>query len=157
MNKKQLEPPSKTLFFEDYVIGVTQTFGNVAISEEMIIEFANLYDPQFFHTDPTRAKDSIYEGLIASGWHTTAIMMRELTFNYISDVSSLGSPGIKNLRWIEPVRPNDILSFRTTIKKTRRSSSKPDRGIVESLIEVLNQEKKVVMDLNVTNFIACRT
>jgi acyl dehydratase len=151
------ETPHQERYFEDYLEGAIHTFGRVAVHEKMIIEFASRYDPQFFHVDPEKAEDSIYGGLISSGWHTTAIMMSQLALYYFSDVSSMGSPGLTDLRWMIPVRPGDTLSVRTTTTEARRSSSKPDRGIIKTFIEVLNQGSAVVMDLKATSFIACRS
>lgn len=143
-------------YFEDYVEGATYSFGSVPVDEAEVVDFARRYDPQFFHIDAEAAKGGLYGGLIASGWHTASMMMSQFAVHYLSDVSSLGSPGLTELRWIAPVRPGDVLSVRVTTTGTRRSASKPDRGIVQSHVEVLNQDDKVVMDFNATNFIACR-
>lgn len=143
-------------YFEDYVEGMDITFGSISVDEEEVIEFAKRYDPQVFHTDPEKAKQSHYGGLIASGWHTSSMMMKLLTQHYLSDVSSLGSPGLDHIRWIAPVRPGDTLKVRLKITDARKSQSKPDRGIVIAFIEVINQNDVVVMDLTATNFVACR-
>lgn len=147
---------SSDRYFEDYVEGTVREFGPAAISEEEIIAFGKQFDPQPFHTDPEAAKDSIFGGLIASGWHTAAVTMRILVEKYLSDVASLGSPGVEELRWLKPVYPGDQLSARVTVIETRRSRSKPDRGIVRSYIEVFNQDREVVMDMKATNFMRCR-
>ncbi|HIM44544.1 MAG TPA: acyl dehydratase, partial [Deltaproteobacteria bacterium] len=94
--------------------------------------------------------------LIASGWQTCAYVMRELVEHYFSPVSSLGSPGIDELRWILPVRPGDKLMVRATILETKRSRSKPDRGIVRSFIEAVNQQQETVMSFKSVNFMRCR-
>jgi len=143
--------PNQNRYFEDYVEGDIHTFGSVVVDEAEIIEFARRYDPQVFHVDVDKAMDSIYGGLIASGWHTASIMMSLLAPYYLSDVSSLGSPGLNDLRWRAPVRPGDTLSVRVTISETRLSASKPDRGIVNAFMEALNQHGDVVMDFSVTN------
>ena len=83
-------------------------------------------------------------------------MMRLFVDNYLSHVASLGSPGVDELRWILPVRPGDTLSLRVTITQANRSRSKPDRGIVHSLIEVQNQDRIVVMSMKAVNFLLCR-
>jgi acyl dehydratase len=151
------ETPGQERYFEDYVEGLILTFGSITVDEAEIINFAKQYDPQAIHIDPDKAKDGIHGGVIASGWQTAGLTMNELTKYYLSDVSSLGSPGMTELRWPVPVRPGDTLSVRVTINEARRSQSKPDRGIVKSFIEVLNQEGVVVMDFSPTNFFACRT
>ena len=155
--KSLFKIPNQKRYFEDYVEGAIHDFGRVSVNEESIIDFASRYDPQFFHIDPEKAKSSIYGGLICSGWHTAAMMMSQLTQYYFSDVSSMGSPGLTDLRWMIPVRPGDTLRVRTTTTEARRSRSRPDRGIIKTFIEVLNQDSAVVLDMKATNFIACRS
>ncbi len=144
-------------YFEDYIPESVHEFGRIEMNEGEIISFARQFDPQHFHTDPEGAKSTIYGGLIASGWHTAGLMMRECVRWYLPRAASLGSPGIDELRWNLPVRPGDTLSVRVTVLETTRSRSKPDRGIVSSLFEVLNQDCKVVMSLKAVNFILCRS
>jgi acyl dehydratase len=145
-----------TRYFEDYVPGTTVDCGSFSLSEEEIIAFAKEYDPQPFHVDPVAAKDGPFGGLIASGWHTTSMMMRQLADNYISPESSLGAAGVDDIRWPKPVRPGDTLHVRATVREARRSSSKPDRGIVKSLMEVTNSGGDLVMTLTAINFILVR-
>lgn len=151
------ETPGQERYFEDYIKGSVLTFGSVSVDEAEIIDFAKRYDPQMMHVDPEKAKQSLYGGLIASGWHTAGMTMKQLTQYYLSDVSSLGSPGLADIKWSAPVRPGDTLSVRVTITGTRKSESKPDRGIVHSMIETINQDGDIVMKFNAANFIACRS
>ncbi len=143
-------------YFEDYVAGLVHEFGTITVEEAEIVSFARRFDPQVFHTDPQAAKESIYGGLIASGWHTASMMMRLVVDHYLSKVASLGSPGVEQLQWLKPVRPGDKLSVRVTVLETSRSRSKPDRGIVRSLVEVMNQNREIVMSVKATNFMLCR-
>src|SRR5580692_2356968 len=113
-------------YFEDYVPGSVHEFGSVQVEESEIIDFGKRFDPQDFHTDPEAAARGPFGGLIASGWHTGALMMRMLVDNYLSKASSLGSPGIDELRWLRPVRPGDTLRLRATVLDSKRSQSKPD-------------------------------
>jgi acyl dehydratase len=145
------------LYFEDYVPGAVSETPEVLVSEEEIVDFARRYDPQQMHLDPARAAQGPYGGLIASGWHTSAMMMRLFADNFLSPASSLGSPGIDELRWLVPVRPGDRLHLRVRVIEARRSRSKPDRGIVRALVEVLNQRGEVVMSLKPTNLLRCRS
>ena len=147
---------SKDLWFEDYVPGAVHNLGLVVVDEQEVIAFAQQFDPQPFHLDKERAEKSTFEGLIASGWHTACMAMRLICDNYLSEVSSEGSPGIDELRWLRPVRPGDQLSVRVTILDARRSRSRPERGIVRSRIETLNQDGEIVMHLTSTIFIRCR-
>jgi acyl dehydratase len=143
-------------YFEDYPPGAVYEFGEVAVAAEDILAFARRFDPQAMHVDPERAKGTIFGGLIASGWHTTAMMMRLLCDNFLSPASSLASPGIDELRWLRPVRPGDRLRLRVTVLEATRSRSKPDRGMVRTLVEMLNQQGEVVMSLKPMNLLRCR-
>jgi acyl dehydratase len=143
-------------YFEDYVEGEVYRFGSIAVTEDEVIGFAKRYDPQSFHTDAEAAKRSPFGGLIASGWHTAGLMMRLFADHYLTHVASLASPGLDELRWLKPVRPGDTLSIRVTVLKAVASKSKPDRGVVTSGIEVLNQADEIVMTLKAVNFIGRR-
>ena len=143
-------------YFEDYTPGTVFTSGAIVVSEAEIIDFAWQYDPQAMHTDPAAAASGRFGGLIASGWHTAALMMRLFATNFLSPASSVASPGIDELRWLRPVRPGDSLHLRVTVVEARRSRSRPQEGIVRSLIEVLNQDGAMVMSLKPISLIACR-
>jgi len=131
-------------------------YGEIRVGEAEILEFARRYDPQFIHVDPDAAARGPFGGLIASGWQTASLMMRLLVDQFLPATASLGSPGIDELRWLRPVRPGDAVRIRVTVLDATRSRSKPDRGIVRTLIEVLNQHDEVVMSLKPMNIIACR-
>jgi acyl dehydratase len=143
-------------YFEDYVPGTVCEFGEVRVSEAEIIDFARRFDPQGMHVDPQAAARGPFGGLIASGWHTAAMMMRLVVDNFLPQKASLGSPGIDELRWLRPVRPGDVLRVRVSVLEATRSRSKPDRGVVRTLMEVLNQHGEVAMSLKAMNIIACR-
>lgn len=143
-------------YFEDYVPGVTYECGSVAVTEAEIIEFARRYDPQDFHVDPAAAADGPFGGLIASGWHTASLMMRLYAGHYLSTVSSLGSPGVDELRWPRPVRPGAVLRLRATVIEARRSRSKPDRGLVRTRVEFAGDDGEVVFSASLLNFILVR-
>ena len=149
--------PVSQRYFEDYVEGSTFEYGEISLTAEEIMEFARRFDPQPIHVDPEYAARGPFSGLIASGWHTAGVMMRLLADHFISQVASMASPGVDEIRWFIPVRPGDTLSIRVTVLETRRSRSKPDRGIVRSLVEVLNQNKEVVMSLKPVSMVKCRT
>ena len=143
-------------YFEDYIPGTVHEFGSVTIQQDEIIEFARRFDPQPFHTDSEKAKQSAFGGLIASGWHTASLAMRLLVDHYVSPVASLGSPGVDEIRWRKPVRPGDTLSVRVTVVESRVSRSKPDRGTIRSYVEVLNQNHEVVMTWKGIGIVRCR-
>ncbi len=145
-----------TRYFEDYFPGLTVDCGTFSVSEEQIIAFAAEYDPQPFHVDPAGAKNGPFGGLIASGWQTTSLMMRLLVEHFVSPETSLGAAGVDEIRWPRPVRPGDTLHVRATVLEARRSSSKPDRGIVRSLAEVTNQDGELAMKVTAINFVLAR-
>ena len=136
--------------------GDVHELGRVAVDRDELVAFAERYDPQPFHVDDAAAARSPFGGLIASGWQTGSLMMRPLAERYLSQASSLGSPGIDELRWLRPVRPGDVLAIRATVLEARRSLSKPDRGLVRTLCEVRDTQGNVVMSLKALNLIRCR-
>ncbi len=148
--------PAKDRFFEDYAAGTVYEFGAITLSEDDVVEFGRRYDPQYLHVDRERAARGPYRGLIASGWQTMSTVMRLFVDNFLPDGTSLGSPGIDELRWLKPVRPGDTLRIRVTVVQTRASQSKPDRGLVETFVETLNQHDEVVATMRAINFIARR-
>lgn len=148
--------PPRERWFEDYRENEVFEFGRVVVDEDEVIAFARRYDPQPFHLDRDAAQQSHFGGIVASGWHTCAMLMRMMVDEYISAVAGMGSPGVDAVRWIKPVRPGDVLRARVTITEVRQSQSKPDRGIVRSVIETLNQDDDVVMTLETVGMVACR-
>ena len=156
MSAPDFSVPIDQRYFEDYTVGSTYEFGTVTVDETEAITFARAFDPQPMHIDPVAAAQGPFGGLIASGWHTVALMMRLYVDNYLSSVASLVSPGIDELRWLEPVRPGDTLRIRVTISDSQRSRSKPDRGMVRTLIEVLNQRGEIVSSMRAMNLLRCR-
>jgi acyl dehydratase len=143
-------------YFADYVPGATSEHGPIRVQEAEVVEFARRFDPQPFHVDADAAAAGPFGGLIASGWHTCALMMRLFAEEYLSPVSSLGSPGVDELRWLLPVRPGDELTLRATVEEARASRGKPDRGIVRTRVELLNQDDDVVLRLFATNLVRVR-
>jgi acyl dehydratase len=138
---------SKPVYLEDFVAGQVREFGRYVVTREEIVDFATKYDPQPFHTDPGKAKHSFYGELIASGWMTVGVGMRMICDDYLLRAASMGSPGVDQIRWLQPVRPGDTLRMRLTTLEVNPSRSKPDRGIVRSRWELLNQRDEVVMTL----------
>ena len=133
------------VYFDDFIPGMVREFGRYTVTANEIVEFASKYDPQPFHVDAEAAKSSIYGGLIASGWMTCAIAMRMACEEFVLKAASMGSPGVDQIRWKQPVRPDDVLRMRVMVLETRASQSKSDRGIVRTRWEVLNQRDEVVM------------
>jgi acyl dehydratase len=148
--------PIDKRYFEDYVPGSVHEYGTIIVDAAEVIDFARKFDPQYMHVDVAAATQGPFGGLIASGWHTAAMTMRLLVDNYLSSVASLASPGIEELRWVRPVRPGDALRVRVTVTSAVRSRSKSDRGVVSSLIEVINQSNETVASIRALNLMKVR-
>jgi acyl dehydratase len=149
--------PLKQRWFEDYAVGEVFEFGDRPVTANEIVTFATRYDPQPFHTDAVAAVDSSFGGLVASGWMTCALLMREMCDHFVSPLSAMGSPGVDALRWLKPVRPGDRLRVRVTVVEVVASQSKPDRGVVTLLQEVINQSGHVVLSLQGRALLRLRT
>lgn len=157
MRKGSFSTTPQERYLEDYVEGSVHEFGPITVTEEEIVQFGQAYDPQLFHTDPEKAKETIYGGLIASGWHTCGLFMRLFVEYYLAGPASLGSPGVDALRWLKPVRPGDQLTLRITVHQVKPSRSKPDRGVLFSFCEMLNQKSEVVASMMALNLIRYRS
>ena len=151
----EFSTPSTDRFFEDYEVGATYVCGSFTLTEEEIIAFACLYDPQAMHTDRRLAAEGPFGGLIASGWHTIGRAMRLLVDEFLPH-NGLAAPGIDELRWPRPVLPNDTLTVQVTVRSARRSRGKPDRGLLHTLLEVLNQHNEVVLSMKPMNLVRVR-
>ena len=135
------------LTFDDFQAGHVHELGSHTVTEEEILSFAREFDPQSFHVDPEAAKESVFGGLIASGWHTGAMWMRLYVDSLLGGAASMGSPGIEELRWLAPVRPGDTLSGRLTVLEATPSERRPDRGTVRIRGEMVNQDGVTVMSM----------
>ncbi|MBR7792045.1 MaoC family dehydratase [Undibacterium sp. FT147W] len=137
-----------TWYFEDFIPGSVIPLGQRTVTEEEIIHFAQQFDPQSFHVDKDAAKASIFGGVIASGWHTCSMIMRMVVDGFIADSSSMGSPGVDEVRWILPVRPGDTLTVSAETVSVKPSTSKPDRGVVNTVWKAVNQDGQLVCTIN---------
>jgi acyl dehydratase len=144
------------LHFEDFPLGEVFEFGDRLVTAEEIVAFARDYDPQPFHLDAEAAKGSQAGGLIASGWHTAVLLMRMSCDAFLNRAAGEGGPGVEELKWVKPVRPNDRLHVRRTTLAARVSHSRPALGIVDFLFEVFNQNGEVVMTQKNTAFVRRR-
>ncbi|CEJ14170.1 Bifunctional protein PaaZ [bacterium YEK0313] len=131
--------------FEDFVPGAVETYGAYPVTREEVVAYASEFDPQPFHLDEAAGKASMLGGQAASGWHSCAMMMRINCDHFVTDSTSMGGPGLDEIKWVKPVFPGDTLSVRRHILEARVSASKPDRGIVRFRFELLNQHGEVVM------------
>jgi acyl dehydratase len=132
-------------YWEDFEVGETADLGSCSLTEEQIMAFARKYDPQPFHVDPEAARRSIFGGLIASGWHTCALMMRlSVEAAQREQAAATGSPGIDSCRWLKPVRPGDVLTGATEVLETWPSRTRAI-GFVRRRVEMVNQRGEAVL------------
>jgi acyl dehydratase len=134
-------------YFEDFKPGDRFESGALTVSEALILEFGRFYDAQVFHVDPEAAKTTVYGGLIASGLQTIALTFKLFLETGTLAASSLGSPGLDEIRWAKPVRPGDTLHVIAEVLDTRPSTSKTDRGIVRIRYITVNQHGEPVMTM----------
>jgi acyl dehydratase len=135
------------MHLEDFKVGDAFASPGITLTDAQIIDFALQFDPQPFHVDVTAATAGVFGGLIASGFHTAALTFRLFWQTGVLGEESLGSPGIDELRWLKPVRPGDTLRVVAKVLEVRRSTSKPDRGVVRMSYTTLNQCDEAVMSL----------
>lgn len=143
-------------YLKDYTEGARYSFGEESVNADEIMEFARRYDPQSIHTDPEAAAAGPFGGLIASGWQTAALMMRLFADNYLTSVASLASPGIDELRWVRPLRPDDRLTLICETTGVRPSRTKPDRGILTTDATLVNQNGDPILTATAMNMVARR-
>jgi acyl dehydratase len=135
------------LYWEDFRPGSVFEHGSVSLSQQDIIGFARQWDPQRYHTDPEAAKHTPFGGLIASGWQSCGVAMRLMCEAYLNESSCIGSPGIDEIRFLKPVRPGDVLRFRSTVLESAPSRTRAERGNVTFRWELLNQRDEVVLSM----------
>ena len=132
------------MFFEDFTPGDVIELGTYEMTESEIIDFGRRFDPQYFHVDPQAALGSPFGGLIASGWHTCSAWARLWIDSLLQRADSRGSPGMQEVRWLEPVRPGDVLRGTVEILDVRPSARHADRGTVFIGCTMTNQRGRVV-------------
>ncbi len=135
-------------YWEDFAVGQVRDLGTISPTREDIIAFAQQFDPQPFHLDDEAAKASVFGALSASGWHTCAMAMRLMVTNFLCETSSLGSPGLENIKWLKPVYPGDTLRLQSTMLETKPMSKRPDVGMTRNLWEMFNQHGDKVLHMD---------
>jgi acyl dehydratase len=136
--------------WEDFKSGAVTVYGPRLVTREEIVAFASEFDPQPMHLDEAAASATILGGLGASGWHTCCLLMRMIADGFILDSSSMGSPGIEEVRWLKPLRPGTNIRIRTTVLDTRASGSRPEMGLTKFLMEVLDDTDAILTTLITT-------
>ena len=132
------------LHWEDFKPGDTATYGPRPVTREEIIAFAAEFDPQPMHLDEAAGAESMMGGLGASGWHSCALLMRMIADGFVLNSTSMGSPGVEEVRWLQPLRPGTNLRVRTTVVETRASKSRPDTGFVKMTFEMIDDADALV-------------
>src|SRR5690349_19591035 len=155
MRETRTMPVSK-IYFEDFKPGVFAEFGPRVVTREEIVAFAAEFDPQPMHLDEAAARETMLGGLSASGWYLCCILMRMCVDAFVGRSSSMGAPGVEEVRWILPVRPDDELSLRATVLDTRTSKSRPEMGFVRFQFELFNTRGQRVMTLTTSLMLALR-
>jgi len=148
--------PVELRYWEDFPVGFAAVHGTRTVTEEEMIRFAREFDPQPFHADPEAARETVFGGLIASGWHTAALYMGMFVRSQLLGSASMGSPGVEELRWLVPVRPGDVLTARSRVVEAWPSETNPGRGTIVGEHEFVNQHGEVVMRLRARGFMARR-
>ncbi len=137
--------------FADFIEGMVADTTTFSVHEQSIIDFARQHDPQWFHLDVQAADEGPYAGLIASGWQTACLAMRHAVDAFLEGSESFGSPGLAYLKWLAPVRPNDVLYLRVTVLEKRLSSRNPALGVLRWRWQVFNQNDICVLELEATS------
>jgi acyl dehydratase len=143
-------------YWEDFSVGDVAELGPVTVTADEIVAFASRFDPQPFHLSEEGGKATPYGGLIASGWHTTALFMSMFVPAVLNESASLGSPGVDELRWRAPVRPGDTLHGRSTVTDVQPSSTSQGRGTIFTTNELVNQDGVVVLTFTARGLFARR-
>lgn len=138
------------LFWEDFAPGAVSIYGPRLVTREEIVAFAAEFDPQPMHLDEVAASATALGGLGASGWHICCLLMRMIADGFILDSSSMGSPGVDEVRWLKPLRPGTTIRIRSTVLETRASNSRPEMGLVKFMFEVLDDADAIVSTLGTT-------
>lgn len=137
--------------FADFHAGQVIEAGPYVLSEAELLQFAQAYDPQWFHVDAQAAAESPFGGLIASGWHTCSIAMKLVVEAALAGSESFASPGLEHVRWPNPVRPGDALRLVADVIEVRRSEKRPTLGILRWRWRLFNQRGLMVLDAEVTS------
>jgi acyl dehydratase len=136
-----------TLTYEDFPPGHFGTFGPRRVTREEMLAFAAEFDPQPMHLDEEAASRSMLQGLSGSGWHLCSIMMRMMVDGFVGRSASLGSPGVTELRWLAPFRPDDELTLDIDVVEARVSRSRPEIGLVTFKAVVRNAAGQALCEM----------
>ena len=142
-------------YLEDYAAGQKYGSGHLKVDKERVKSFAAEFDPQPFHLDEEAARDTLFRGLAASGWHTAALTMRLLVDSEFKPAGGIVGAGFDELRWPKPVRPGDELRVESEILEVRPSKSRPEQGMLKVRTTTYNQDGEAVQ-ISVGNLVVAR-
>jgi len=138
------------LHWEDFQPGTVTVYGPRLVTREEIVAFAAEFDPQPMHLDEAAASTTLLGGLGASGWHSCCLLMRMIADGFILDSSSMGGPGVEEVRWLAPLRPGTRIRIRSTVVDKRASNSRPEMGMVKFQFEMLDEADVTLTTLGTT-------
>jgi acyl dehydratase len=144
------------LTFEDFKPGPFMTLGPRRVTRDEIIAFAAEFDPQPIHLDEEAARGSLLGGLSGSGWHMCALAMRMQVDGYLNSSHSLGGLGVEEVRWLAPLRPDDLVTLEVHVDSRRQSKSRPRTGIINFRSEMFNAGRERLMTMVAIGLMACR-
>jgi len=143
-------------YWEDFQPGEVAILGPRLVTREEIVAFAAEFDPQPMHLDEAAASATLLGGLGASGWHSCCLLMRVMADGFVNHTHSMGAPGVDEVHWLKPLRPNTQVRVRATVLETRAPKSRPDFGFVKCLFEMLDEQDAVLTTLTSPLMIARR-
>ena len=144
------------LHWEDFTIGDVAVYGPRLVTREEIVAFAAEFDPQPAHLDEAAAAATLHGGLAGSGWHSCALMMRMMADGFLLNSTSMGAPGVEEVRWLVPLRPGTQVRLRTTVLETRSSKSRPEMGLTRIRYDLIDETDTVTTTLTSTMMLGRR-
>ena len=137
-------------YWEDFKPGAVAIYGPRLVTREEIVAFAAEFDPQPMHLDEAAASATLLGGLAASGWHVSSLIMRMMADGFIVDSSSMGGPGVEEMRWLAPLRPGTQIRLRATVLESRPSKSRPEMGLAKFRYEMLDDADNAIATMVAT-------
>ncbi|HTQ83576.1 MAG TPA: MaoC family dehydratase [Pseudolabrys sp.] len=137
-------------YWEDFKPGAVAIYGPRLVTREEIVAFAAEFDPQPMHLDEAAASATLLGGLAASGWHVSSLIMRMMADGFIVDSSSMGGPGVEEMRWLMPLRPGTQIRLRATVLESRPSKSRPEMGLAKFRYEMLDDADNAIATMVAT-------
>ncbi len=150
------DDPPGSRYLQDFIPGEVIHTPRLRVTEAELIAFAERYDPQYYHTDPRAASQSIFGGLVAGGFQTAALSWALALRTGLFDRCAMAGVSLEGLRWFEPLRPDDTVRCEITVLSNRPSRSKPDRGVIEARYDLFNQHDIKILTLTLTQMLARR-